>query len=99
MALSCSWGGSGWLLGKTYSLKECPGAGTGCSGSGGVTVPGDVPELWRCGTEGHGRWVWAGLDILQVPSNLNDSTYSLFHLYGSITINLSCVVYFHSSKR
>ena len=30
--------------------------------SGGVTIPGGVPELERCGTEGHGlvgRWGWA----------------------------------------
>ena len=32
----------------------------GCPGSGGVTVPGGVQELWRCGTEGRGQWVWWG---------------------------------------
>ena len=35
----------------------------GCPGNGGVTVPGGVPELWGCGTEGclHGGvgWGWA----------------------------------------
>ena len=31
-----------------------------CPGSGGVTVPGDVPKLWSCGTEGHGQWAWGG---------------------------------------
>ena len=30
-----------------------------CSGSGGVTIPGGVPELWRCGTEGcWAYWAW-----------------------------------------
>ena len=29
-------------------------------GSGGVTVPGGVQEVWRCGTEGHGQWAWWG---------------------------------------
>jgi len=30
---------------------------------GGVTVPGGVQELWRCGTEGHisGHGGWAGV--------------------------------------
>ena len=23
-------------------------------GDGGVTIPGGVQEMWRCGTEGHG---------------------------------------------
>jgi len=33
-------------------------------GGGGVTVPGGVPELWRCGTEGCSQWSWVevGLD-------------------------------------
>ena len=25
-------------------------------GGGGVSIPGDVQELWSCGTEGHGQW-------------------------------------------
>ena len=49
-----------------------------CPGSGGVTIPGGVPEPWRCGTEGRGQWAWwggLGLDvvILEVVSNLHDS--------------------------
>ena len=32
-----------------------------CPGSGGVTVPGGVQELWRCGTEGRGQWAWRGV--------------------------------------
>ena len=31
-----------------------------CPGRGGVTIPGGVPELWVCGTEGHGQWAWWG---------------------------------------
>ena len=31
---------------------------------GGVTIPGGVPELCGCGTEGHGQW--ARCDGLQV---------------------------------
>ena len=33
-----------------------------CPGSGGVTVPGGVPEPWGCGTEGYSRawWGWLG---------------------------------------
>ena len=32
----------------------------------GVTVPGGVSELWRCGTEGCGQWArWAGVGALR----------------------------------
>lgn len=46
-------------------------------GSGGVTVPGGAPELWRCGTSGHapvGRvgWVDSQTVILEVFANRND---------------------------
>lgn len=34
--------------------REWQWAGMGCSGSGGVTVPGDVPDMCGGGTEGHG---------------------------------------------
>ena len=27
---------------------------------GGVTIPGGIQELWRCGTEGRGQWGWVG---------------------------------------
>jgi len=30
----------------------------GCPGSGGVTVPGGVPEPWGYGTEGCEQWRW-----------------------------------------
>ena len=29
----------------------------GCPGSGGVTVPGGVPEPWGYGTEGCEQWI------------------------------------------
>ena len=46
----------------------------GCPGSGGVTVPGGVPELWGCGTEGRWQWAWWGglgliLGIVEIFSN------------------------------
>ena len=31
-----------------------------CLWSGVVTIPGGVPEPWRCGTEGRGQWAWWG---------------------------------------
>ena len=78
MALSCTKGGSGWVLGQIYSQKEWSCTGIGCQRGGAVTVPGGVQEPWRCGTEGRGVWAWGGglgLDpvILVVFSNHNDS--------------------------
>lgn len=72
------WAHSGWILGKAYSQKQCWGVGTGCPGSGGVTVSGGAQEksiyhinrTWLNGHCGGGL----GLDqILMVSSNLNDS--------------------------
>jgi len=44
----------------------------------GVESSGGVQEKSRCGTEGHGLWAWwrylEDLEILEVFSNLNDST-------------------------
>ena len=31
-----------------------------CTGSGGVTILGGVPEPWRCDIEGRGQWAWWG---------------------------------------
>ena len=45
MALSCAWGGSGWILGKIYSVKEWSDAGMDCMGEMVVTIPGIVQEL------------------------------------------------------
>lgn len=57
-------------------------------GSGGVTVPEGVWELWRCGTE---AWLvgMVGLMILAIFSSLNDSMEEGF--FGDIynTLGLS----------
>jgi len=47
-----------------------------CPGSGGVTVPEGVPELWRCGTEGHG-WGHGGMGWAWRSSPTSDSMNSL----------------------
>ena len=52
MASRCARGGADWISGKIRGLKVCSSIGTG---SGGVTIPGDVPDLQRCGTEGCGQ--------------------------------------------
>ena len=71
MVLSCTTGGSGWILGRISSQKEWCCIGTAAQGGGAVTVPGGVQELWRCGTEGCGQWAWwGGLVILDIFSTL-----------------------------
>lgn len=53
----------GWVLGEISSLKAQLGSSTGCAGSGGVTVPGGVPEPHRCCSlrdEATGTVGWAG---------------------------------------
>ena len=67
MALSCTRGGSGWVLGKN-TLKALVQA---AQGGGGVTVPAGIQEKCGCGTEGRGQWAWWGglgldLGILEV---------------------------------
>ena len=47
-------------------------------GGSGVTIPGGVQKLWRCGPEGHDHWAWwdgLGLDleISELFSSLHDS--------------------------
>jgi len=44
---------------------ERVGIGTAAQGGDGVTVPGGVPEPWRCGTWGHGQWDGLGLGDLR----------------------------------
>jgi len=46
-----------WLC-PTSVAKGRTAQGRGAQGGGGVTVPGGVQELWRCGTEGRGQWAW-----------------------------------------
>lgn len=39
--------------------------GRAAQGGGGVPIPGGIPELWGCGSEGRGQWAWwerAGVD-------------------------------------
>ena len=76
---SCFRGGSGWILGKSFSLKSGDALAQTAQGGGGVSLPGDVQELWRCGTEGCGLagmvgmdW-WLNLMILVVFCNLYES--------------------------
>jgi len=44
MASVCIRGGLDWILRKISLLKEWSGIGTGCQGSGGVTIPGGVQK-------------------------------------------------------
>lgn len=57
MSSGCTRGRSGWTLGKTSSLKEWSGSGTGSP----VESLGSVQEteIWYIGT-----WLMAGLDDL-----------------------------------
>ena len=63
MASSCSRGGLGWVLGN-IPLRKNGAAVAQLPRERGVTVPGGVPELWGCGTEGRGYghggvgWAW-----------------------------------------
>jgi len=61
MASSCVRGGLDWMLGKISSQKEWSGIEQAAQGSGGVTTPGGVQEVCRCGTSGHGL---AGMVVL-----------------------------------
>ena len=60
MASRCARGGSGWILGKNYSQKSGEALAQAAQGGGGVTIPGGVQKLWRCGTEDCGYWPWWG---------------------------------------
>ena len=88
MALNCTRGGSGWILGTiSYHEEQCC-SGTAAHGGGGVTVPGGVPEPWGCGTERSqwARWGGLGLDlgISEVFSNLNGSMILWFPRSGTL---------------
>jgi len=41
------------VLGNISSQKDALAQAT--QGGGGITVPGGVQEMWRCGTEGCGQ--------------------------------------------
>jgi len=54
-------GGSGWILRNNFFSKRVWSCvGTAAQGGGGVTIPGAVHGMWRCGTEECGRWAWRG---------------------------------------
>lgn len=56
-------------------------------GSGRVTIPVGVQEMWRCGTEGHGQWAQydgLGLDMMILKVfNVNDSMTKCSYEYCS----------------
>ena len=55
---------SGWILGKISSPKSSRALAQTAQGGGGVTVPGGVPELRRCGTEGQwAQWGWVEVGL------------------------------------
>ena len=65
-----------------------------CPGSGGVTVPGGVPEPWRFGSEGHAQWAWWDalvLVILEVFSSLNDSVIFSCLVYETLAAWCNCL--------
>ena len=45
---------------ETFILPKSSAAVAQLSRSGGVTNPGGVPGLWRCGSEGRGQWARLG---------------------------------------
>ena len=74
-------GVSGWVLG-TISSPKSSRALAQLPREWGGTIPGGVPELRGCGTEGCRQWAWAwvswaglglGMGILEVFSSLNGS--------------------------
>ena len=54
-----------WLE-KFLLRKSGDAVAQSAQGGEGVAIPGGVPEMWRCGTEGRGqwaRWGWAGVGL------------------------------------
>ena len=45
---------------KLLLQKSGEAVAQAAQGGGGVTIPGGVPEMRRCGTEGHGQWARCG---------------------------------------
>jgi len=66
---------------KVYEPCDFTSPGTleqAALGGAGVTIPGGVPEPWRCGTEGRSQWAWWGwvglsLEISELFFSLHDS--------------------------
>ena len=66
MALSCTRGGLGWILGIISSPKEWSALARAAQGGGGVTVPGNGQEQCGCGADGHSQWEqwgWVGVGL------------------------------------
>jgi len=55
MALSCTGGGSGWILGKISSEGAVRRIGIGCPGRWRSTNPGGVSVALKDMVSGHGR--------------------------------------------
>ena len=56
-ALNCQSSGSSGTPLSEAGFGKSGAALTHCPRSGWVTVPGGVPEPWRCG-EGYSQWAW-----------------------------------------
>ena len=66
---------------RNYIFSERIALAQAAQGGGGVTVPGAVPEPWRCGTEACGHWAWWGWAGVGL-NDLRDLFQSLW-FYGS----------------
>ena len=71
VASSFSWGGSGWMLGKTSS-KEWWGLGVDCSGRWWSHYRWRCSEQWKYSTEGHALagmgWDWTSWSWRSFPT-------------------------------
>ena len=77
-ALSCTRGGSVWILGRISSQKERWGSGTSCPGRWWSHCPWKCSRNMEIPTEGCGlewsqTWLMIGLDDLSSVANLYDS--------------------------
>lgn len=61
MAPSCTWGGLDWTQEKFLQRKGGQAQEQAAQGSGGMTLPGSLHKMCRCGAQGHGFGVngWA----------------------------------------
>jgi len=61
--LKC-WGRLRSDIRRHFSSEKAVGHWHCCLGSGGVTILGGAPGLWKCGTEGRGQWAqWDGVGL------------------------------------
>ena len=57
-------GGSGWVFEAICFPKSDWALAQADHKGEGVTIPGGLPALWGCGTEGLGQWAqWGGLGL------------------------------------